>query len=203
VPAWLLEKTRGQKVIATDLARLRVLQQALQEGYKTVIWLDADFLVFDPARFVLPDADFAVGREVWVQHDRDGKLKVYRKVHNAFLMFRAGNPFLDFYVDTARRLLSRNQGAMSPQYIGPKLLTALHNVALLPVLESAGMLSPPVCRDIIRGGGAALDLFMENSTQPVAAANLCVSSCDKGELTAGDMERLVDVLPGRALRVRC
>jgi len=194
VPDSLLEKTRTQTVVATDLARLLVLQDALNGNYETVVWLDADFLVFDAAAFVLPELSYALGREVWVQHDRHGKLKVYRKVHNAFLMFRKGNSFLDFYADTAKRLLSLNDGTMPPQYIGPKLLTALHNVALLPVLETAGMLSPMVCRDIIQGGGAALDLFIEHSPQAVAAANLCISSCEKNDVTGDDMGRVIDVL---------
>jgi len=194
VPESLLVKTNKQRVVATDLARLQILQQALSEGYKTVVWLDADFLIFDATAFVIPDLDYAVGREVWVQHDRQGKLKVFRKVHNAFLMFGADNSFLDFYIDTAKRLLSLNHGTMPPQYIGPKLLTALHNVAILPVLESAGMLSPLVCKDIIRGGGAALDLFIEHSSQSVAAANLCISSCERNEVAASEMEQVIDAL---------
>ncbi len=194
VPDSLLSKTRQQSVVATDLARLLMLQDALSENYRTVIWLDADFLVFDASAFVIPELPCAVGREVWVQHDRHGKLKVYRKVHNAFLMFRKGNSLLNFYIDTAERLLSLNDGTMPPQYIGPKLLTALHNVAILPVQESAGMFSPLVCKDIIDGGGAALDLFNANSSGPVAAANLCISSCERNELGAGEMEQLIDVL---------
>jgi hypothetical protein len=194
VPDSLLEKTRTQKVIATDLARLSVLQDALDTNCETVIWLDADFLIFDAAAFVIPGLPYALGREVWVQHDRHGKLRVYRKVHNAFLMFRKGNCFLDFYADTAQRLLSLNQGTMPPQFIGPKLLTALHNVTRLPVLETAGMLSPLVSRDIIRGSGAALDLFVENSSQAVAAANLCISSREKNEMDDQEMEQLIDAL---------
>ncbi len=195
----LLDKTRGQRVIATDLARLRVLQAALREGYGTVVWLDADFLVFEPGAFVLPDSEFAVGREVWVQHDREGRQRVYKKVHNALLMFRQGNPFLDFYADTATRLLALNAGPMSPQYLGPKLLTALHNVVLLPVLETAGMLSPLVCRDIIRGGGPALQAFIEQSPAPIMGANLCASSCDRGELSALEMGQVIDVLYGEQI----
>lgn len=194
VPHRLLRKTRTQKVVATDLARLLVLQDGLNEDYETVIWLDADFLIIDAAAFVIPELPYAVGREVWVQHDRHAKLKVYRKVHNAFLMFRKGNSFLDFYADTASRLLFLNHGEMPPQYIGPKLLTALHNVAILPVLETAGMLSPLVCKDIIHGGGAALDLFIEHSSQPVAAANLCSSSRERNEITDNEMEQLINAL---------
>ncbi len=198
VPVPLLEKTRQQPVIATDLARLLLLQDALHSGYETVVWMDADFLIFDPADFHLPDAPCALGREVWVQHDRQGQLKAYKKVHNAFLMFRKGNSFLAFYADTAQRLLAENQGTVPPQFIGPKLLTALHNVARLSVMESAGMLSPMVIKSVLAGDGPALGLFARQSPQPIAAANLCISSCEKEDVTDAEMERLIDILLGNA-----
>lgn len=194
VPAALLEKTQQQKVIATDLARLFLLQDALGRAYDTVVWLDADFLIFNPSEFVLPGVPYAVGREVWVQRDEQGRLKIYKKVHNAFLMFRQGNSFLDFYTDTAERMLALNEGAMPPQFIGPKLLTALHNVAMLPVMERAGMLSPLVILDLLQGGGDALQMFRQHSPQPIAAANLCSSSRVRGELSCAEMERVIALL---------
>ena len=194
LPENILEKTQHQKVIATDLARLLTLKNALNKHYQTVIWLDADFLIFNPTEFVIPDWSYAVGREIWVQHDKNDKLKVYKKVHNAFLMFRNDNRFLDFYTDTAERLLSQNVGTMPPQFIGPKLLTALHNVALLPVMETAGMFSPMVIKDLLQGAGPALDLFVEQSPHPVAAANLCISSCDKNDVSDKEMEKLINTL---------
>ncbi len=194
VPADLMEKTKEQRVIATDLARLMVLKNALGKGYETVVWLDADFLIFDPRNFILPDEPYAVGREAWVQYVKKGKLKVFNKVHNAFLMFRRGNGFLDFYTETAERLLRQNQGSMPDQFIGPKLLSALHNISHLPVLESAGLLSPPVVKDILRGGGAALELFVDHSTHSIAGANLCTSSCDRGHISSVEMEQLVELL---------
>lgn len=194
VPTEILKKTEGQKVIATDLARLLILQDALDSGYEAVIWLDADFLIFNPSKFELPAHPYAVGREVWIQNDKRGKLKVYKKVHNAFLMFRKQNGFLDFYRETAERLLSLNQGTIPPQFIGPKLLTALHNIAILPVAESAGMLSPMVIMDMIEGEGAALDKFIKHSPQPIAAANLCLSSCERDDLSDKSIERLIELL---------
>lgn len=196
VPVSLLQKTKDQTVIATDLARLLVLQDALKQNYQTVVWLDADVLIFKPEEFVLPDVPYAVGREVWVQQDQDNsaKLKVYKKIHNAFLMFRQGSSFLNFYADSAQRLLEQNQGPMVAQFIGPKLLTALHNVVSLPVLESAGMLSPMVIKDMLKGGGPALKLFTVQSPQPIAAANLCISSCRSMEVSEQEMEQLIDVL---------
>ena len=177
IPNRLLEKTQSQRVIATDLARLRALQFYLKQGYDTVIWCDADFLIFTPSRFKLTLDKYAVGREVWIQNNikNPQKLTAHIKVHNAFMMYRQGNAFLDFYADTAERLLTLNQGPMPPQFIGPKLLTAIHNVAQCPVQESAGMLSPLVIKDIANHDGPALKLFQQKSPQPIYAANLCSS----------------------------
>jgi hypothetical protein len=182
VPDDLIYKTRHQKVIATDLARLFHLQTNLKNGYSTVIWCDADFLIFNPGQFTIPDETYALGREVWIQQDKHQQLKCHRKVHNAFLMFRQGNVFLDFYTDSAQRLLSINEGSIPPQFIGPKLLSALHNIVQCPVLESAGMLSPLVLQDIARGGGDALQLMLNNSTSPVMAANICASLANQQDL---------------------
>lgn len=187
----LLKKTAGEKVIATDLCRLHLLQGGLQQGFTTVIWCDADFLIFDPDNFELPDYSYALGREVWVQADRNNRLKVYKKVHNAFLMFRQGNHFLDFYAETAERLLSRNIGTMPPQFIGPKLLTAIHNIAICPVMETAGMLSPPVIRDLIQEQGCALEMFLRESPHRIYAANLSSSVVDQELISDADMTRLI------------
>jgi hypothetical protein len=135
-----------------------------------------------------------VGHEVWVQLDRSQKLKAYKKVHNAFLMFRQGNHFLDFYADTAERLLQLNQGSMPPQFIGPKLLTALHNIVQCPVLETAGMLSPVVIHDLLQGGGKALDLFRAKSPVGLFGANLSASLVKGEGVSEGDMDQLIEIL---------
>jgi hypothetical protein len=139
----------------------------------------------------LPDESYAVGREIWIQHDKQGRLRSYKKVHNAFLMFRRDNSFLSFYLESAQRLLRQNQGTMPPQFIGPKLLTALHNVVQLPVMESAGMLSPLVIKDILQDGGDALQQFVDDSSCPIAGANLCISSREQEKLTCEEMEQLI------------
>lgn len=191
VPADLKQKTAQRRVVASDLARLQVLRQALDAGYDRVVWLDADFLIFQPDDFDLPDTPYAVGREVWVQDDGRRRLKVHRKVHNALLMFRRGNSFLDFYAETAERLLRENDGGMPAQFIGPKLLTALHNVCRLPVMETAGMLSPTVIRDLLSGGGDALQRFLARSPRAIAGANLCLSSRDSGAVSDDQMVRVI------------
>ena len=189
----ILEKTKAQRVIATDLARLKALKSYLSKGYETVVWCDADFLIFLPEKLQLPDEKYAVGRAVWVQNAKNNskKLTAHVKVHNAFMMSKKGNSFLDFYIDTAEGLLKNNVGSMPPQFIGPKLLTAIHNVAQCPVLESVGMLSPLVIKNISNGGGSALDLLQKKSLQPMAAANLCGSLFEKGEVSAEEVNKCI------------
>lgn len=204
LPEWVKQKTGLQLVVATDLARLKWLQKYLLSEYERVIWLDADFLIFAPEEFRvlagenLPEK-YALGREIWVQPEcadsfPDGKLKVYKKVHNAFLLFERGNHFLDFYTAHAQRLLQKNTGSSSPQFIGPKLLTALHNVIQCPVQEDAGMLSPWVIQELLMGGGPALHLFLKKSSQKPSAVNLCSSLVDGKQLADSDVERVIEML---------
>lgn len=174
LPPDLREKTREQLVVASDIARLVHLRNALASGYDAAVWCDSDVLIFAPHRLTLPDDSYALGREVWVQ--ADGKrLRTFVKVHNAFMLFRQGNAFLDFYLDAAQKLVRAHRGRMVPQFVGPKLLTAIHNIVACPVLERAAMLSPEVARNIAAGGGPALQLFNTNSRAKPAAVNLCAS----------------------------
>ena len=83
---------------------------------------------------------------------------------------------------------------MPPQFIGPKLLTALHNVVQFPVMESAGMLSPLVIKSIVEGKGEALQRFIEQSPVPIAGANLCQSSRDRKEVSCVEMEQVISDL---------
>ena len=195
----LLQKIGSQTVIASDLARLGALQQALQEGFDCVVWCDADFLIFEPDELVLPQADFAFGREVWVQRADNGRLRAYSKIHNAFMMFRRGNPCLDFYLDSAQRLLTLNRGGVPPQFIGPKLLTALHNIAYFPVVETAAMLSPLVLKDLLAGGGESLDLLLQTSAVTPAGANLGSSLTETEGFTESEMQILIRKLLSKGM----
>ena len=198
LPGALKPGGRISPVIASDLARLRWMQHALRQGAQSVVWLDADVLVFSPAQFHLLDETFAVGREIWVQPDPHARWRVHRKVHNAFMQASVQgdghNSFVDFYADSAERLLRANGQAMPPQFIGPKLLTALHNVVQLPVHECAGMLSPAVVADLLVADGPALLRMRDKACAPLHAANLCRSSVAGGALDPPQMEQLIDRL---------
>lgn len=162
--------------MAADLARLIWMRDLLVDGAGRVVWFDADTLVFDPANLALPEgADHAFGREVWVQRNLKGGLRVYRNTHNADCLFAAGNAVLDFLIQASEGIVTRAEGPLAPHLIGPKLLTALGNIVGFPLIDGAGAFSPLVLRDIVAGGGPALTLLRQKPPAPPAAANLCAS----------------------------
>ena len=120
-------------------------------------------------------------------HPHRGRPRAHRQVHNAVLLARRGNPFLAFYLDAAQRIVSEHAGPMVPQIVGPKLLTALHNVVRFPVIEAAQVASPWVLADLRAGSGPYLDCFRRACAVAPAAVNLCASLVDRGELTAADV----------------
>jgi hypothetical protein len=175
LPRGFRDKTTGRLSTQTDLGRLLLARELLKE-VERVIWLDADVLVFVPEGldFDTP-SPYAFGREIWVQEDPRGGLRAYRNVHNAVCLFERDNPFLEFYIHTAERLVTLNDGGFPPQFIGPKFLTAQYNIMKLPLIETLGMTSPLVLRDLAKGGGEALDLQRAEQPRPLAAVNLCSS----------------------------
>jgi len=177
VPDGYREGAQGRWPVITDLARLLLARDALAEGRGRVIWVDADVLVFGaegPDVTAAGEAGYGFSRELWVQPDGDG-LRVYRNVHNALCWFAPGNPVLDFYIHACERIVGRLDGGAPNQIVGPKLLTALHNMLGFPLLDDVGMASPLVARDLAAGGGAALERLIAESPMPLRAINLCAS----------------------------
>ncbi len=191
VPDWYLEKAGDRKQIATDYARLAFLQKALnEEGFDQALWCDADLLVLDPEMQLTFEGSCAFGQEVWVQTDGKGRLKAKRNVHNALCVFRSGCPVLPFLIRCTLSLMDRvDPDFLVPQFVGPKLLNALHPLADFSLLPQVGALSPAVVADLLADGGEALALMKRQSTAPLQAANLCASLLDESDAT-----RLVKIL---------
>ena len=186
----LLARIGAQRVIATGLARLHALEGLLAEGFDRAVWVDADVLMLEPV--LLTEGGALFGREIWIQLE-GRRTRVHRKIHNSFMAFRSGDPVLPFYRYAAQRILARHHGPMAPQLIGPKLLSLLHNASGFGVIESAGMLSPSVARDLLAGGGPSLARFRRESADP-GAVNLCGSLVGREGLDHADVARLVDLL---------
>lgn len=205
LPPDLGQRFASQPVVLSDLARLHCLRAALREGFARAIWVDADVLVFRD--FAPPDHGDHLGRECWVQ-PKDGKLRTFRKVHNAWLQFAADSVLLPWYIDRAAALLQRAEAPVVPQFIGPKLLTAWHNIVPFSVEERVGMLSP-VCLDELlrasRGPFPALVRLVTSHRSSLCAVNLCASlegrNVDGVMHDAGAYHRTIDgLLEGSLVR---
>lgn len=176
LPRTIAEKFESQPVVRSDIARLVAAREFFETGFDRVIWADADFLIFAPGDFVVPQGVlFAFGREVWVQAGPTGKLRASTRVHNAFFMFEKANPFLDYYIHAALRLLERAEAPVVPQFIGPKFLATQHNLIGFDEIGGAAMFSPLVMRDILDGGGPALALMLDKQGCSPGGANLSLS----------------------------
>jgi hypothetical protein len=181
VPHWYLEKT-GRGPVAADYARLKLLQNALDnDGFDQAIWLDADVYIMAPALSLDCKQSCAFGQETWIQANNNGKggMQARTNVHNAVCVFRRGCVVLPFLADTVASIIRRADPAhIAPQMVGPKLLTALHSLYGFDLLPQVGALSPAVVKDIIHGGGPALDLLLEKTPVSLQAVNLCASLID-------------------------
>ncbi len=197
LPDWILVKTKNRRIVATDLARLIAMRSA-NLTYDMCIWCDADFLVFNQNGLDIDQAcSRGFGREVWIELDAKERLRARRKVHNAFMFFESGDPFLDFYIEAATKMMMRVEGEMVPQFIGPKFLTSLHNMMGLEEVEGAGMFSPLVLRDILNEQGPAMDLMRNRQKAQISGANLSASYVngeDSSALTINEMASVAEIL---------
>jgi hypothetical protein len=161
VPEWYMRKVAGRMPIASDLGRLLWIKNLLDQGEAdTVVWLDADVLVFAPSKLKLaPVSSCVFGQELWIQkklpksHPKDGEKlqrqngtwQVRKNVHNALAAFRKDCPVLPFLIEVIQRMMHRvDANFIAPQMMGPKLLSNLHNLADFELMPSVGALSPEV-----------------------------------------------------------
>ena len=188
-----------------------------------VVWLDADVLVFAPERFALDvPEDCSFGREHWLawkqaNQPQDGLatlndaatrglrqlLGVRKNVHNALAMFARGSATLPFLAATVLRLMERVDPAhIAPQFVGPKLLTSLHNTVGFEVTDSVGAISPLLAAAIVEKRTSIVDFYSTHLNERMCAANLCASllasdlAREQGESEQVVANRLIDALVG-------
>jgi len=198
-PAWVRQRCAAQLLPVTDVARMHLLRERLQQGWQRVVWVDADVLVFAPERFVLDrDAPYALCHELWLRIDAAGRVDSEEKVNNAVMLVTREQPMLAFWIYAVEEILR----AHAPHEIGPltastRFFTELATIMPLRVLRNVGLLSPPVVRDVAADGPLPRE-WARRFGHPVGAVNLCASLQDR--VSAGavvgerELQRAVDVL---------
>ena len=189
-PPWFNQKLQHRLPIKSDLARLLYSKEAL-ESYERVVWFDIDCFIFAPECVSLQQTPYLFGQERWIQPHKKG-WKIYKNVCNAFFQFSHDNAFLDFYIDTAMRL-SKNIDPkhIAPQFIGPKLLSALHAAVTLPVSTMVGSASPWLMKECAEEKTMLLQRVAQSiATDPCGALNLSNSLIANSESTEKAMHFL-------------
>ena len=184
VPDWYATKADGHVYLVTDLARLLAARDFLARGYRRAIWVDADVLVFHPARFTLDvRRDHAFCSEVWIMRDAAGVQRAHCRVNNSISCYDRGNPFLDFYIHACQQIVRHHPSPVPPLSVGTKFLTGLQPQLRFALVPNAGLLAPPVQAELLAGSEEAPRLLMEHHTGPLYAANLCAHF--QGRATSG------------------
>ena len=195
VPAWYMTKVAGRLPIAADYARLVQARSLLEAGQADIVaWLDADVFVFAPDHLeVRLTLDAVFGRELWLELDA-GKPRVHRNVHNAYAAFAAGSSTLSFLADRVLEMMARVDAEhIAPQFVGPKLLTSLHNIVGFDVVADVGAISPALADGIVERDARVLAAISRRAEGPMYAANLCASLARDPAAQDALIDRLVDV----------
>jgi hypothetical protein len=175
VPDWYRERCGPQKLPVTDLGRLLLMCEALQEpGCEQALWLDADVLVFDPEALNLDGVgDYAFCREFWLWREPNAGLRGVWAVNNAVMSMSRGTPLLDFYIRACEAIVrAAPANALEHNAVGTKFLTALAAAMPLPVVPRAGLLSPGPIADIAGGGAEFARAYAQHVKERTACVNL-------------------------------
>lgn len=160
---------------ATDLARLLWCRRLLEEGWRRVIWLDADIFVIDPDAFRIGAEDeYRLCRELWTWSE-DGLLHGRWAVSNCAMTFTHGQPFLARYIALCEEEARAAAQPLHRLALGPTLLTRIDREAPLPQIRTVATLSPLLIEAIRRGADALLNAFLVEWQAPVHAVHLCRS----------------------------
>lgn len=197
LPTWYRQKLKGRGPILADLARLIHARAALQDGYEAVVWCDSDTLVIDPDWQPTTPSHSIFGQELWLQRDKAGRLEIRKQPHNAYFMFTASSPVLDFLIHAIESIIHRADPAhIAPQMVGPKLLKALNTFADFDVEPSAGAMSPLLSESLLGDQSEIIAYFEAAQQTEPKLMNLCASLVGNDSLD-------IDKLQQRVRRALC
>ncbi|MGQ0801444.1 MAG: hypothetical protein ACT4NL_15205 [Pseudomarimonas sp.] len=200
VPDWFKEKCRPHLCPITDLARLKLARELLQEGFERTVWVDADMLIVAPERLSVDvGSQFAYCHEVWTYADETGQATISHRVNNSISVFVKGNAYLDFFIDACEQT-ARSLTQMGKLDASTRFLTELHAILPFPILFNVGIVSPALMADIVNGSAHFLPIYAQQLRAPIAAANLCASLQDQAFRGVAMDSRCYEVVIDRCLQ---
>jgi hypothetical protein len=177
VPDWYRRKARRYITVITDLARLVLLRQCLEEGFDRAIWVDADMAVFRPSILkVDPDLSYGYSREIWIEKKCSAGLIATRKINNSACLFRNDDislAHLDEYICACKSIVAGLKELRDHTEVGTKFLTAQDREQPLPILRGFGLFSPTILQAFLDSDAEVLREFLKLQGDPICAANLC------------------------------
>lgn len=198
VPDWYRAKSALAIQPVTDLARIEVALRSLRAGAETVVWMDADLLVFGEGLTLPSQVGVAFAREVWLDLDRaTGSPYCVERVNNSVLV-ASDLARLQNYRESCLRIAAENPGPLGKALVSTEYLTDLYRRWPFPLVRHVGNFSPPVMHAILGGERDVLDYYRARLGEPLRAANLCASFENKDYFglcnATGVYERVADLL---------
>lgn len=179
-PEYLARGNKNPQAI-TNLARLIATRNRLDQGYKKVIWLDADVFVFAPRKLVLDfpaeelPTGYAVGREVWANILEGTRFRVTQPVaHNAATYFTPQAVDLDMLINLIRHIDAKRE-LVSNLQVGVQLLRGLQYSLMFPTFSHVALISPLMIRSLHQGTLPVLKLYGRAYRYHAYAVNLGLS----------------------------
>lgn len=180
VPDWYRRKTNNSIWLNTDLGRLELAKEYLNDGYARAIWVDADILIFDPEAFQIDvTRDYAFCREIWIERTAQNDIKFKVSTNNSISVYVEGNAFLDFYVHACHNIIGHKAPPFNGLEVGTRFLSNIHRTVFVRTLKDIGLFSPLVTHDMIAGDGTVVDAYINYAGRPIRAVNLCGSHVGK------------------------
>jgi hypothetical protein len=173
-PTWYRERVQHSILLVSDLARLIVAKELLTE-YDRAIWIDADFLIFEPSKLLVEQTQgYAFCRELWLEMDSKNQLGGGHRVNNAMSLFVRGNAILDFAIDACQSIVRQKTNHYKLD-VGTNFLTNLHAIVGFPLLDHVAMISPYLLINLVREISIPVRGYRKSFGSPMYAANLCSS----------------------------
>lgn len=175
-PAIARERCAGNIYALTDICRLRWMQQELDAGWKRVVWVDADVVVFAPDLLdVATRSGHAFAHEVFLSLRENGGFDVLDGCNNALMVFDSrGREMLDRYLASClARLAGLPAGSVPRTALGPSLLKEWRDKGELELIDNVGLFTYAIMKQVAEGTGRLPAECARRARGRLAAANLC------------------------------